>query len=164
MRAGCTYMYVHTKCMFIYKYEERGQTEQQIISLYHAPLLNNHLESGFWGILGLVLLADSCLLWRLLTVDLNNNKSYFPENSEVVGILVRLCLSIEDRCLNMIVQKRFCGALYLQKYITLCMVTVESWPEPLIEHLGKGPSQPRENRWRQFISSIKRGGAWLHLS
>jgi len=49
--------------MFIYKYEERGQTEQQIISLYHAPLLTNHLESGFWGILGLVLLADSCLLW-----------------------------------------------------------------------------------------------------
>lgn len=35
------------------------------------------------GILGLVLLADSCLLYKILTVDLNNNKSYFPENSKV---------------------------------------------------------------------------------
>ena len=24
--------------------------------------------------------------------------------------------------------------------LDICMVTVESWPEPLIEHLGKGPS------------------------
>ena len=27
-----------------------------------------------------------------------------------------------------------------------CMVTAESWPEPLIEHLGKGPGQPWEHR------------------
>ena len=27
-----------------------------------------------------------------------------------------------------------------------CMVTAESWPEPLIEHLGKGPNQPWEHR------------------
>ena len=30
------------------------------------------------------------------------------------------------------------------------MVAVESRPEPLIEHLGKGPGQPWEHRWRQF--------------
>ena len=27
-----------------------------------------------------------------------------------------------------------------------CMGTVESQPEPLIEHLGKGPDQPWEHR------------------
>ena len=31
-----------------------------------------------------------------------------------------------------------------------CMGIVESQPEPLIEHLGKGPGQPWEHRWRQF--------------
>ena len=30
------------------------------------------------------------------------------------------------------------------------MGTVESQPEPLIEHLGKGPGQPWEHRWRQL--------------
>ena len=46
----------------------------------------------------------------------------------------------------------------------VCMGTAESQPEPLIEHLGKGPSQPWEHRWRQFRCVIGRGGACLHLS
>lgn len=29
-----------------------------------------------------------------------------------------------------------------------CMGTIESQPEPLIEHLGKGPSQPWEHKWK----------------
>jgi len=44
------------------------------------------------------------------------------------------------------------------------MVTTESRPEPLIENLGKGPSQPWKHRWRQFSCVTRRGGAWLHLS
>lgn len=36
------------------------------------------------------------------------------------------------------------------------MGSVESWPEPLIECLGKEP--------RQFTCATIRGGAWLHLS
>ena len=31
-----------------------------------------------------------------------------------------------------------------------CMGTLESWPEPLVKHLGKRPSQPWEHSWRQF--------------
>jgi len=37
------------------------------------------------------------------------------------------------------------------------MVTVESWPEPLIEHLGKGPGQPWEHRLRQCNCGTERG-------
>lgn len=47
---------------------------------------------------------------------------------------------------------------------SLCMGTAESWPDPLIEHLGKGPGQPWEHRWRQFRCVIGRGESWLHLS
>jgi len=28
----------------------------------------------------------------------------------------------------------------------ICMGNAESWPEPLIEHLGKGPGQPWKHR------------------
>ena len=49
-------------------------------------------------------------------------------------------------------------------HFTTCMVTVESRPEPLTEHPGKGPGQPWEHRWRQFTCVTRRGGAWLHLS
>ena len=44
------------------------------------------------------------------------------------------------------------------------MVTIGSWPEPLMEHLWKEPAQPWDHRWRQFLCVTKRGGAWLHLS
>lgn len=40
-----------------------------------------------------------------------------------------------------------------------CMGPTESWPEPLIEHLRKGPSQHWEHRWRQFSCGTRRGGA-----
>ena len=33
-----------------------------------------------------------------------------------------------------------------QIVLYMCMVTVESQPEPLIEHVGKGPGQPWEHR------------------
>jgi len=45
-----------------------------------------------------------------------------------------------------------------------CKVIVESRSEPLIEHLGKGPSQPWVHRWKHFTCVIGRDGAWLHLS
>ena len=45
-----------------------------------------------------------------------------------------------------------------------CMGTVESWPEPLIDHLRQALSQPREHMWRQFSCVMRRGEAWLHLS
>jgi len=45
-----------------------------------------------------------------------------------------------------------------------CMGTVESWPEPLIDHLRQGLGQPWEHRWRQFSCVTGRSGAWLHLS
>jgi len=48
--------------------------------------------------------------------------------------------------------------------ISECMGTVESRPEPLIDHLRKGLGQLREHRWRQFSCVTGRGGAWLHLS
>ena len=44
------------------------------------------------------------------------------------------------------------------------MGTVESQPEPLIDHLRRALSQPWEHRWRQFSCVTRRGGAWLHLS
>ena len=46
----------------------------------------------------------------------------------------------------------------------LCVGTAESWPEPLIEHLGKLSGRPWEHRWRQFIRATRGGGAWLPLS
>ena len=45
-----------------------------------------------------------------------------------------------------------------------CMRAVEPQPEPLMEQLRKGPSQPWEHRWRQFSSVAGRGRAWLPLS
>ena len=32
------------------------------------------------------------------------------------------------------------------------------------EHVGKGPGQHWEHRWRQFTCVTRMGGAWLHLS
>lgn len=45
--------------------------------------------------------------------------------------------------------------------ISWCMGTVRSWPEPVIKHLGKGCSQPREHRWNQFTCAV---GSWLYPS
>jgi len=54
---------------------------------------------------------------------------------------------------------------YLQgNSLSECTGTVESHPEPLIDHLGKGPGQPWEHKWRQFTCVTGRSGAWLHLS
>jgi len=49
-------------------------------------------------------------------------------------------------------------------FVGLCLATVKSQPEPLIQHPGKGPGQLWEHRWRLFGCVTRRGGAWLHLS
>jgi len=58
------------------------------------------------------------------------------------------------------------GAFLVQGWLMTihCMGTVESRPEPLIDHLRQALSQPREHRWRQFTCVTRRGGARLHLS
>ena len=38
----------------------------------------------------------------------------------------------------------------------------KSQPEPVIEHLVKGHSQPWEHRWKQFTCATRRGGPWVH--
>ena len=45
-----------------------------------------------------------------------------------------------------------------------CMGTGMSWPEPVIEQLVKGHSQPWEHRWKKFTCVTRMGGAWLHCS
>lgn len=67
-----------------------GEGESCVVLLSIQNLINidqltrqESLQIYGQGILGLVLLADSCLLYKILTVDLNDNKSYFPENSKV---------------------------------------------------------------------------------
>jgi len=45
-----------------------------------------------------------------------------------------------------------------------CMGTVESWPEPLVDHLRQALSQAWEHRWRQFSCVTGMGEAWLCLS
>lgn len=42
------------------------------------------------------------------------------------------------------------------------MGTVETQPEPLIEHLRKGPGQPWEHWWRQSVCVTRRGGGGRH--
>ena len=37
-----------------------------------------------------------------------------------------------------------------------CMGTVRPRPQPVIEHLGKGHTQPWEHRWKQFIRVTRR--------
>ena len=44
------------------------------------------------------------------------------------------------------------------------MGTVRSGPEPVIEHLVKGCSQPWEHRWKQLICVTGRAGFWVHCS
>jgi len=44
------------------------------------------------------------------------------------------------------------------------MGTVETQPEPLIDHLRQALSQPRKHRQRQFTCVTGRGGARLPLS
>ena len=51
-----------------------------------------------------------------------------------------------------------------KKLNKICMGTLESQSEPLIDQLRQGLSQPWEHRWRQFTCVSRRGGAWLHLS
>jgi len=38
-----------------------------------------------------------------------------------------------------------------------CMGIIRSWPEPVMEHLVKGCSQPGEHRWKQF-TCVREGG------
>jgi len=52
----------------------------------------------------------------------------------------------------------------MKKLETDCMGTVESWPQPLIDHLRQALSQTQEHRRRQFSCVTRRGEAWLHLS
>lgn len=38
-----------------------------------------------------------------------------------------------------------------------CMGSVRSGPEPVIEHLVKGHSQPGKHRWKQFTCGTRKG-------
>jgi len=62
--------------------------------------------------------------------------------------------------------QEFCSPASSSKLLQVspCMGTVESRPEALVEHLGKGPGQLWEHRWRPFTCMAGRGGAWLHPS
>ena len=44
------------------------------------------------------------------------------------------------------------------------MSSVESQPEPLIEHLGKGPRSALGAQVKTIQLCDWKGGAWLHLS
>jgi len=48
------------------------------------------------------------------------------------------------------------GSIY-SKMIAICMGTVESWPEPLIDHLRRALSQPQGHRWMHFHLSDQKG-------
>jgi len=37
----------------------------------------------------------------------------------------------------------------------ICMRIAKSWPEPMIDHLVKGHSQPWEHRWKQFTRRVE---------
>ena len=59
-------------------------------------------------------------------------------SSPILGLF--LLIDIEILVVVLISVKRIASIL------TYCMLTVESQPEPLMEHPGKGPSQPWEHR------------------
>jgi len=91
---------------------------------------------------------------------------------DIIKISFYIAWKVENKtAVNMQLGKKVLACIHLPllsltqrgKKLVLCMVTVESQPDPLIEHLWKGPIQPWEHRWRQLSCVTRRGGAWLHL-
>ena len=148
-------MFIHIR-----KYYIRFVTELELAIYWVIGGRNrsSHCFVAFWFFLTIIVFLFVYVLKILISEHLCYFLKYGRVSCTVLGssILSFQCWAIKLLSYEFLICKFWW--IYLLQTMqhwrgtsnALCTVIIESSLELLIEHLGKGPSQPKEQRWRQL--------------